>query len=63
MMDADLTPGANLSGAMLAYSNLTGANLTGVNLTRADPYGANLDDVISADFTGALDVPAKYLKD
>ena len=35
MMDADLTPGANLSGAyldgaMLAYSNLTGADLTGV---------------------------------
>jgi len=24
--------------------------------------GANLDNVIGADFTGALNIPAKYLK-
>jgi uncharacterized protein YjbI with pentapeptide repeats len=38
--------------------DLTGANLSGKDLT-----GANLDGVIGADFTSALNVPAKYLKD
>ena len=47
MMDADLS-GADLSGA----------NLTGADLSRAD-----LSDVIGADFSGALNVPAEYLKD
>ena len=47
MMDADLTPGANLDG---------------VNLTGATMSGANLDGVIGADFTGAKNVPAKYRK-
>ena len=62
-MDADLTPGAYLDGAMLAYSTLTGATLTGATPTVADLNGANLDDVIDADFTGDLNVPARYLKD
>jgi uncharacterized protein YjbI with pentapeptide repeats len=42
---------------------MTGADLTGANLYEADLEGANLDGVIGADFTGALNVPAKYLKD
>jgi uncharacterized protein YjbI with pentapeptide repeats len=42
---------------------MTGADLTGANLYEADLEGANLDSVIGADFTGALNVPAKYLKD
>jgi len=57
--------GANLSAADLSGANLTGANLTGANLGWADLYGpgtiamtaANLDDIIGADFTGALNVP------
>ena len=39
----------------LSDSDLTGADLTGANLTEADLAG-----VIGADFTGALNVPAKY---
>ena len=54
---ADLS-GADLSGADLVWANLSGANLSG-----ADLLGANLDNVIGADFTGALNVPAKYLGD
>ena len=38
--------------------DLTEANLSGKDLT-----GANLDGVIGADFTSALNVPDKYLKD
>ena len=45
MMDADLTPGSDLTGA-----NLTGANLDGANLTR----------VIGANLSGALGVPPEY---
>ena len=41
------------AGCDLANADLTGANL----------YKANLTDVIGADFTGALDVSPKYLKD
>ena len=64
---ANLT-GANLTGANLTETDLTGANLDGANLTNADLFradlsGAKLYDVIGADFTGALNVPAKYLKD
>jgi uncharacterized protein YjbI with pentapeptide repeats len=44
-------------------ADLSGADLTGANLYEADLEGANLDGVIGADFTGALNVPAKYLKD
>ena len=71
---ADLA-GAKLRGASLSYADFTGANLsaanlTGANLGWADLYGpgtiamtaANLDDIIGADFTGALNVPEKYLK-
>ncbi len=54
---ADLT-GAMLYGAVLYRADLTGANLTGVNL-----FAADLDGVIGADFTGALNVPKKYLRD
>ena len=60
MMDADLTPGANLSGAyldgaMLAYSNLSRATLTVANLPEAD-----LSCVIGPNLSGALDVPQEY---
>ena len=54
---------ANLTGANLAGANLSGADLANANLYEADLEGANLDGVFSADFTGALNVPAKYLKD
>jgi uncharacterized protein YjbI with pentapeptide repeats len=67
MFEAKLT-NANLSGADLSSADLTGANLVGANF-----QDANLDDVICnhyrgrpclvGDFTGALNVPAKYLKD
>ena len=59
---ADLT-GADLTGADLVWANLSGANLSGADLSGADLLGANLDNVIGADFTGALNVPAKYLGD
>jgi len=59
---ADLS-GANLTRADLAYAYLIGANLTDADLTDADLAGANLKYVIGADFTGAKNVPAKYLKD
>ncbi|HIN36148.1 MAG TPA: hypothetical protein EYM77_00615, partial [Dehalococcoidia bacterium] len=36
---------------------------SGANLTEADFFGANLDGVIGADLSGALNVPARYLKD
>ena len=49
---------ADLIGANLTDADLTGAILVGANLT-----DAILDGVIGADFTGALNVPAKYLKD
>ena len=53
----------DLSGPQLYMANLSGADLSGVNLTEADLFGANLDGVIGADLSGALNVPAKYLKD
>ena len=43
--------------------DLRGADLTGADLTGADLEGANLDGVIGADFSGALNVSPKYLKD
>ena len=55
--------GADLSSANLIWANLSGANLSGADLSGADLLGANLDNVIGADFTGALNVPAKYLGD
>ncbi len=54
---------ADLSGADLVWANLSGADLSGADLSGADMLGANLDNVIGADFTGALNVPAKYLGD
>ena len=39
------------------------ADLSGANLTEADFFGANLDGVIGADLSGALNVPDKYVKD
>ena len=62
LQEANLS-GADLSGAKLYLANLSGADLSGVNLTEADLFGANLDGVIGADLSGALNVPAKYLKD
>ena len=59
---------SNLDGTDLSGANLLGADLTGANLGWADLYGpgtiamtaANLDDIIGADFTGALNVPVRY---
>ena len=59
---ADLV-GASLTEAYLRGANLSGADLTNATLTEADLSGAILDGVIGADFTGALNVPKKYLKD
>ena len=41
----------------------TRCDLRGADLTGADLEGANLDGVIGADFSGALNVSPKYLKD
>ena len=62
LKDADLS-GADLAGAYLFRAKLPGADLTGANLSGADLLGANLDNVIGADFTGAINIPLKYLKD
>ena len=51
----------DLSGARLYLAHLDLANLSGANLTGADLNWAILDDVTGADFTGALNVPEKYL--
>ena len=59
---SDLTS-ADLSGANLTEANLTNADLSGANLTGANLTNAILDGVTGADFTGALNVPKKYLKD
>ena len=60
----------DLSGANLTRADLTGllggefgANLSRADLSRATLSGATLDGVIGADFTGALNVPERYLKD
>ena len=53
----------DLSGTQLYMANLSGADLSGANLTETDFFEANLDGVIGADLSGALNVPAKYLKD
>ena len=44
-------------------ADLSGTNLTRAYLSRATLSGATLDGVIGADFTGALNVPERYLKD
>ena len=54
---------ADLSGAYLNGADLSSATLIWTNLSGADLLGANLDNVIGADFTGAINVPAKYLGD
>jgi len=54
---------ANLTDAWLVRADLTNANLTAAILVEADLTRANLDDVVGADFRGALNVPDKYLKD
>jgi uncharacterized protein YjbI with pentapeptide repeats len=67
LTDADLSH-ANLSDANLPFANLSGADMEGTNFQDAnldnvicDPYRARL--CLVGDFTGALNVPAKYLKD
>ena len=55
--------GAYLNGADLSSATLIWTNLSGADLSGADLLGANLDNVIGADFTGAINVPAKYLGD
>jgi uncharacterized protein YjbI with pentapeptide repeats len=52
-----------LTAAADLLEDLVGAFLAGANLSGADLSVADLDGVIGADFTGALNVPAKYLKD
>ena len=57
-----------LSGCGQSYNperdeDCPGCDLIGVDLAWVDLTGAYLDDVIGADFTGALNVPEKYLKD
>ena len=64
LVKANLTT-ANLSEATLEIANLTRAKLTGADLGAADLSGAglpyaNLDHVIGADFTGAINVNPKY---
>ena len=59
LQEANLS-GADLSGAKLYMANLSGADLSGANLTEADFFEANLDGVIGADLSGALNVPARY---
>ena len=56
-------PGCDLAGANLSEADLTAANLFGADLEQANLSGADLNGVHGADFTGALNVPAKYLKD
>ena len=55
--------GIDLKGAYLGWANLGWANLTEADLTNANLKWAILDGAIGADFTGALNVPKKYLKD
>ena len=43
-------------------TDMTGADMTGADLSGEDLTRADLDGVIGADFTGALNVPDKYLK-
>ena len=59
LQEANLS-GADLSGAKLYMANLSGADLSGANLTETDFFEANLDGVIGADLSGALNVPARY---
>ena len=56
-LDKDCTR-CDLRGADLVLADLTGADLM-----KAELEGANLDGVIGADFSGALNVSPKYLKD
>ena len=56
-LDKDCTR-CDLRGADLVLADLTGANLAD-----ADLDGANLDGFIGPDFSGALNVSPKYLKD
>ena len=53
----------DLSGANLTGANLTGADLGVANLIGANLTGADLTLVVGADFSGALNVPDKYVKD
>ena len=62
LTDADLKS-ADLFGADLREANLASAYLGRATLRDADLRDANLDGVIGADFTGALNVPERYLKD
>jgi len=43
--------------------SLSGVDLNDANLRMANLTGAILDDVIGTGFTGALNVPEKYLRD
>ena len=72
--EANLTH-ANLTHANLTGANLTGANLTGANLFGADLNGAYFEeadlsgtyfeeaDLTGADFTGALNLEVKQVKE
>ena len=64
-----IVDGAILRFAILSDADLTGANLTEASMYKADLTGANLAEadlsgVIGLpDFSGALNVAPKYLKD
>ncbi|MQF67578.1 pentapeptide repeat-containing protein [SAR202 cluster bacterium AD-802-F09_MRT_200m] len=47
-----------MNAANLSEAILTGADLTGANLLEV-----STEMTIGADFTGALNIPAEYLKD
>jgi len=61
-LDCDLN-NANLATWDLTGADLKGADLSNANLTGAILGGARMEGVIGADFSGALNVPDKYLKD
>ena len=60
LRDIDLR-GADLIKANLSGADLEGAYLVRANLNRANLSGANLDGAIGVDFSGAKNVPARYL--
>ena len=51
MMEADLTPGADLSGADLTHADLKRANLSGADLTGATLTGATLTGAFASSET------------
>ena len=62
LYQADLSR-SNLANAILTDANLSGGiDLSDANLTGADLSDTDLSGVYRADFRGAMNVPAEYLK-